>query len=162
MYARHLPAISGYLHRRVEFDDVEDLAADVFAVAWRRRDQVRAGEEAPWLFRIAAHLVANHRRRLAVRRSLLGLLAAPDSAPSAESLALRDAELGEAWSTLRPREREVLSLVVIDDLAVADAARALGISPNAASIRLHRAKRSLAAALKPERKIEATDDISQV
>jgi RNA polymerase sigma-70 factor (ECF subfamily) len=64
-YAEHLPAVSGYLYRRVERRFVEDLAADVFAVAWRRRASVTAGEELPWLYRIAANLVANHRRKQA-------------------------------------------------------------------------------------------------
>ena len=41
----------------------------------------------------------------------------------------------------------MLALVVLDDLAVAEAAVALGVTPNAVSVRLHRAKKSLAAAL---------------
>ena len=106
-----------------------------------------AGEELPWLYRIASYLVANHRRRLAAKASMLGLLSVPDSAPSAESLVTADAELARAWSSLAPNDREVLALVVIDDLAVSDAAVALGISANAVSIRLHRAKKALAAAL---------------
>ena len=64
VYSEHLPAISRYLARRVERDAVEDLAADVFALAWRKRDAVRPGEELPWLYRIAANLVANHRRKI--------------------------------------------------------------------------------------------------
>lgn len=147
IYTQHLGAVSRYLARRVDRDDVDDLAADVFAVAWRKRGSVTADEELPWLYRIASYLVANHRRRLAAKASMLGLLSMPDSAPSAESLVTADAELARAWSTLTPNDREVLALVVIDDLAVSDAAVALGISANAVSIRLHRAKKALAAAL---------------
>lgn len=147
VYAEHLSAVSRYLARRVDSADVEDLAADVFAIAWRKRAQVVPGEELPWLYRIAAYQVANHRRRLAARASVLGLLAVPDSAPSAESLVTADADLARAWAAISPRDREVLGLVVIDDLAVAQAAVALGITPNAVSVRLHRAKKALADAL---------------
>lgn len=145
VYTQHLTAVSRYLARRVARADVDDLAADVFAIAWRKRDSVAEGEELPWLYRIASYQVANHRRRLAARASVLGLLSVPDSAPSAESLVTADAELARAWGAIGPRDREVLALVVLDDLAVSDAAVALGISANAVSIRLHRAKKALAA-----------------
>lgn len=147
VYTQHLPAVSRYLARRVDRADVDDIAADVFAIAWQKRGSVTPGEELPWLYRIAAFQVANHRRRLAARASVLGLLSVPDSAPSAESLVTADAELARAWASIGPRDREVLALVVLDDLSVGDAAVALGVSANAVSIRLHRAKKALAAAL---------------
>lgn len=147
LYTQHLPAVSRYLARRVDRADVDDIAADVFAIAWQKRGSVTPGEELPWLYRIAAFQVANHRRRLAARASVLGLLSVPDSAPSAESLVTADAELARAWASIGPRDREVLALVVLDDLSVGDAAVALGVSANAVSIRLHRAKKALAAAL---------------
>ncbi|MCY7290298.1 MAG: sigma-70 family RNA polymerase sigma factor, partial [Cryobacterium sp.] len=143
-YSTYLPAIGGYLARRVEHRFVEDLAADVFAVAWRRRDTVTPGEELPWLYRIAANLVANHRRRQATAASLLFALRATDTAPSAEDIALSDLALADAWRRLRPRDREVLALAVLEDLPIAAIATALGISANAVSIRLHRAKKTLA------------------
>src|SRR5690606_15805284 len=52
VYRRHLPAVSAYLARRVPREDVEDLASDVFAIAWRKRATVTPGEELPWLYRI--------------------------------------------------------------------------------------------------------------
>jgi len=170
VYTQHLGAVSRYLARRVDRTDVDDLAADVFAIAWRKRQTVTAGEELPWLYRIASYQVANHRRRLAARASVLGLLAVPDSAPSAESLVTADAELARAWAAIGPRDREVLALVVLDDLSVGDTAVALGVSVNAVSIRLHRAKKALAAQLDAigETDVEGTDvegtdvDISDV
>lgn len=143
-YAKYLPAVSGYLYRRVERRFVEDLAADVFAIAWRRRASVAEGEELPWLYRIAANLVANHRRKQARGGALFAILRPPDSAPSAEDIVIADASLAEAWRALRPQEREILALALVEDLAVGDIAVALDISANAVSIRLHRAKRKLA------------------
>jgi len=147
VYRQHLSAVSAYLARRVEREAVEDLAADVFAVAWRKRASVTPGEELPWLYRIASYQVANHRRRHAVRANALALFTAPDAAPAADAAFEGDPQLARAWRNLTGPQREVLALVVLDGLAVAEAAVALGVTPNAASIRLHRAKRALAAAL---------------
>jgi RNA polymerase sigma-70 factor (ECF subfamily) len=143
-YTQHLSAVSGYLYRRVERQFVEDLAADVFAIAWRRRAAVTEGEELPWLFRIAANVVSNHRRKQATGLALVRALRPDDSAPSAEDLVVADATLADAWRRLRPRDREILALALVDDLPVAHISVALGISANATSIRLHRAKRRLA------------------
>jgi RNA polymerase sigma-70 factor (ECF subfamily) len=148
VYRRHLPAVSAYLARRVDRSDVEDLASDVFAIAWRKRASVAPGEELPWLYRIASYLVANHRRRLAIRANALALFTVPDAAPAADAAFDGDPELARAWRALPGAQREILALVVLDGLAVADAAVALGVSANAASIRLHRAKRALAKALR--------------
>jgi RNA polymerase sigma-70 factor, ECF subfamily len=142
-YAQYLPAVSGFLYRRVERGFVEDLAADVFAIAWRRRNTVIEGEELPWLYRIAANVVSNHRRKQATGLALLGSLRPADSAPSAEDIAVADASLATAWRNLRRQEREILALALVEELAIGDVAFTLGITPNAASIRLHRAKKKL-------------------
>lgn len=143
-YAQYLPAVSSYLSRRVEHRFVEDLAADVFAVAWAKRESVARGEELPWLYRIAANLVANHRRRQASGASVLHLLRTPDSAPSAEDIVIADVSLAAAWRQLKARDREVLALALLEDLPIASIATSLGISANAVSIRLHRARKTLA------------------
>jgi len=144
VYAEHLPAISRYLARRVERDAVEDLAADVFALAWRKRDAVTPGEELPWLYRIAANLVANHRRRLAASASFIASLRPADSAPAADDIVLADQSLAAAWKQLKAKDREVLALSVFEELPVATIATALRVSANAVSIRLHRARKQLA------------------
>ncbi len=144
VYARHLGAVSGYLYRRVEARFVEDLAADVFAIAWRRRESVTPGEELPWLYRIAGNVVSNHRRKEATGFRLFAALRPADSAPSAEDIVLADASLAEAWRRLRPHDREILALALVEDLPITDVAVSLGISANAASIRLHRAKSRMA------------------
>ncbi len=143
-YRQYLPAVSGYLFRRVEREQVEDLAADVFAIAWRKRASVAEGEELPWLYRIAANVVANHRRKQTTGNALLAALKPADSAPSAEDIVVADASLATAWRQLRPAEREVLALALVEDLSPAELAVALGVSVNAASIRLSRARAKLA------------------
>ncbi len=147
VYTEHLPAISRYLARRVHRDHVEDLAADVFALAWRKRESVTKGEELPWLYRIAANLVANHRRKLAASTSFIASLRPADSAPAADDIVIADQQLATAWKQLKATDREVIALATFEELPIGTIATALGISANAVSIRLHRARKQLAALL---------------
>jgi RNA polymerase sigma-70 factor (ECF subfamily) len=154
VYSEYLGPIRAYLARRVAFAEVEDLTADVFAVAWRKRAKVASGEELPWLYTIASYVVANHRRKEKNRLDVLGLFTRPDSAPAADAFMEGDPELATAWQKLDVAKRELLALVIIDGVGVSEAARILGLTPNAVSIRLHRAKKELATALNsktPER-----------
>jgi RNA polymerase sigma-70 factor, ECF subfamily len=59
--------------------------------------------------------------------------------------------VAEALARLRPAEREALLLVVWDGLSYTETARVLGCSPNAAGLRVHKAKAKLRAALTPAR-----------
>jgi len=147
VYSAYVGPIRAYLARRVAYGDVEDLAADVFAVAWRKRASVTPGEELPWLYTIASYVVANHRRKESNRLDVLWLFSTPDSAPSADAFLEGDPELATAWQGLPTAQRELLALVVIDGVGVGEAATVLGLSANAVSIRLHRAKKALASAL---------------
>lgn len=146
-YEEFVAPISRFVARRVERGDVDDIVADVLSVAWRKHHTVTEGEELPWLYRIASNLVANHRRKTARNGRLIATLVVRDPAPSAESIAVADVSLATAWARLSPRYREVLALVAIDGLTVAETAVALGITPNAVSVRLNRARTQLAAEL---------------
>jgi DNA-directed RNA polymerase specialized sigma24 family protein len=82
--------------RRVSGREIaEDVVADTFAVAWRRRDRI-PDPALPWLYAIAGHVIANQYRSTRRRRDLDMRLAhetgnvAPVSDP-AESLGRRDA-----------------------------------------------------------------------
>ena len=144
VYREYLVAIRAYLARRVPFGDVEDLAADVFAVAWKKRASVTPGEELPWLYRIAAFVVANYRRKERHRLDVLWLFHEPNTAPAADSFLETDPDSANARNRLTTTQQELLALVVVDGLAVQDVAVVMGTTPNAVSIRLHRAKKALA------------------
>ena len=147
VYREYLGPIRAYFARRVPFGDVEDLAADVFAVAWKKRASVTLGEELPWLYRIASFVVANYRRKERHRLDVLWLLHEPNTAPAADSFLETDPDLANAWNRLTTAQQELLALVVVDGLAVQDVAVVMSTTPNAVSIRLHRAKKALAEGL---------------
>ena len=143
-YRAYLPAITKFLARRVEPEHVEDLCSDLFMKAWQKRDLAPAGFELAWLYSIGGHLIANHRRKQNTTGKLIAALSTPKFAPSAESLAIADLALGEAWKKLKPAEQTLMSLVALDGLTVTEAAQVLGITANAASVRLNRTRTKLA------------------
>jgi DNA-directed RNA polymerase specialized sigma24 family protein len=51
--------------------DAEDLVARTLEIAWRRIDDVPAGEPLPWLYAVARNLWRNQTRRDRRRRELL-------------------------------------------------------------------------------------------
>jgi RNA polymerase sigma-70 factor (ECF subfamily) len=138
-FRNHLPAVSKYLARRVSLSDVEDLASDIFEIAWRKRQDFQEGSELAWLYRIGGYVVANHRRKEA-NRAWLPLLDTDAAAPSAEDLGIANVSIAQAWSKLKPSDRNILALSTFDGLSVTELAVALEISPNTASQRLGRAR----------------------
>lgn len=144
----HYSQVLAFSMRRVSGREIaEDVVADTFAVAWRRRDQI-ADPALPWLYAIAGNVIANQYRSTSRRHNLdlrlrhEGGAVASDSDP-AESLGRRDA-FSAAFALLAEPEREVLRLVAWDGLDTGDAARVFGCSPGAFRVRLHRARRKLA------------------
>lgn len=150
----HYAQMLAFSMRRVSSREIaEDVVADTFAIAWRRRDRI-PDPALPWLYAIGAHVIANQYRSARRRHDLDLRLAgeagavAPGSDP-AESLDRRDA-FSVAFALLTEAEREVLRLIAWDGLDTSDAARVFGCSPGAFRVRLHRARRKLAKQLKAE------------
>ena len=148
IYRDYQTPIAKFLARRVEFVDVEDLCSEVFEIAWTKRSQAVAGFELPWLYRIASFVIANSRRKTAGRSRLISALSVADHSPSAEAIAIADIALADAWGKLSAAERGILALVAFEGLRVDQVAASLGLTPNAASIRLHRARTKLSELLK--------------
>ncbi len=148
VFREYLAPISKYLARRVEGQFIEDLASDVFAIAWQKRDQIPKDFELPWLYRTARYVVSNHRRKGSVTAKFLASLAAPVAAPSAEHLALAEMGLEQAWSKLDANEQEILSLSAFEGLSSKEIARVVESSENAVNIRLSRVRKKFADYLK--------------
>jgi RNA polymerase sigma-70 factor, ECF subfamily len=131
-----------------------DLTAETFAQAWhslRRFRDMADGSAAPWLFGIARNLLRQyhkHNRIETAARQRLGLPAfaegdeyeAVDERVAARSLA---PALAAAVRLLPPDQRAALELRVVQQLDYEEVAGRLGISQNAARLRVSRALRSL-------------------
>lgn len=146
-FAQHATSIHRYFVRRAAHDDVDDLTAEVFATAWRRRDKVPEGFELPWLYKTASFVLANHRRK-----PTLTLIAeygrGEEEASTTRSvdpadLVMADDEVRRAMSTLSARDRTVLMLHAWEGLDGEGLAHALGLTRGGAATALSRARARL-------------------
>jgi RNA polymerase sigma-70 factor (ECF subfamily) len=145
LFERHYSELRRYVMRRVEDGGVEEVLAETFAVAWRRRDQMPV-PALPWLFGICHKVIANHRRSARRRARLLGRLTRTrvDVGRDPAEIFAERSEISRAFSQLSDSQREVLRLVAWEGLGATAAARVLGCSPAAFRVRLHRARSELA------------------
>lgn len=140
----HATPVHRYLARRVPADDVEDLSADVLTIAWRRRDEVPAGAELPWLYRTAGFVVANHRRKS--RPIPVGEVPEHPDDDDPALLAVRDDVARRALAALSARDRQIILLHAWEGLTGEGLAEVLGIGRGGADAALSRARSRLAAA----------------
>lgn len=146
----HRQVLAYCLRRCRDRADALDAAADAYVVAWRRFGDLPDGPAALlWLFATARRVIANQRRssqRQQRLRSRLRTLTV--SEPSLEDLVASDEERQNVLSALdrlSEDDQELLRLTEFEQLPHADVASLLGISANAVGVRLHRARRRLAA-----------------
>lgn len=139
------PRLLAYAMRRLmDHAAAEEVAAEAFVVAWRRRAE-SIEDETAWLFAIARKLVANQLRAAERRGRLADRMAnewsrqAPDLAAA---VADRD-ELLRALAGLPEGDRELLLLLAWERLDRSQAAAVLGCSRATLAVRLHRARRRL-------------------
>jgi RNA polymerase sigma-70 factor, ECF subfamily len=144
LFVEHSGAVRAYAARRVAHDVVDDVSSDVFVVAWRRLEDMPE-DALPWLLACARRIIANQRRSARRWAALRDRLVDEQSAPAA--FAAADSALGEALATLSAGDREVLMLVAWEGLDAQRAAVVIGCSQRAFAMRLHRARRRLAAAM---------------
>jgi len=135
-------------------DEADDVAAETFGVAWRRRGDLPAGNGARlWLFGTARMLIANQRRSTGRRERLHRRveMIAPTLAPTPDPADLVGERDGDpilvALATLTNDDRDLLVMRTWDGMAVTDIAALLDVTPNAVSVRLSKARTRLAAAL---------------
>nr|WP_247601830.1 sigma-70 family RNA polymerase sigma factor [Cellulomonas denverensis] len=144
MFQDHAGAVHRYLVRRGAGPEAEDLTAEVLTVAWRRRADVPAGAELPWLYRTAGFVLANHRRK----GRPVPVAELPDEAdPDDPALrAVRDDQVRQALAALGARDREILLLAAWEGMSGAELAEVLGIGRGGADAALSRARSRLRAA----------------
>ena len=150
LHQAHYADLVRYFARRGGADDADDLAAEMFIIAWRKLP-ADLDNPRPWLFGVARKVLGNFRRTHERRHSLDvpvddgGARAMRDPSHSGE-IAIR-LDLQRAWNALAPVDQEILALTAWEGLTSAEAATALGIRRPGAAMRLSRARDHLRAQL---------------
>lgn len=150
LYTEHVHQVARWAERLAGPDvDLEDIVHEVFCIVHRQRARFRRDSSvATWLFGITNNVVRHRRRKERWRRWLTG--SAEETAGHLVSPApdpLRHAERDEATrtvyrllDTLPERDRQVLILFELEELAADEVAALLKIKPANARLRLHRAR----------------------
>lgn len=151
----HRHAFKAFLTARVgSAADAEDILQNGLAKAVQRAaDLHEDGNALPWFYQLLRNAVVDHyRSRGAVQRrdsalgTTLNALEA-DVVPPATWETHLCACLGGVVDTLKPQSAELLRRVDLNEEPAQDAALALGLTPNHASVILHRARKDLRARL---------------
>ena len=144
--------VYAYARRHVGDHDADDVVAEVFLAAWRRRDELPE-RVLPWLLVTARNVIRNQRRS-GRRADALWLAAVSDlwhlghDMPAEDALIEREEHLRALAACTRP-EREALLLVAWDGLTPAEAAQVAGCSTRAFTVRLSRARARMRESLGP-------------
>lgn len=139
-YSRDIVAYCGW--RAASPSDAQDAVAEVFLTAWRRLDDVPAGDDARvWLYATARRVIANQRRSSRRRSALHERLAVEAAAtPGAQGTDRDESLVHEVLARLGPRDREVLLLAEWEGLTPGQIGVVLGCPTVTARGRLHRAR----------------------
>jgi RNA polymerase sigma factor (sigma-70 family) len=157
LFEQYSATIYNYCFRQTaSWDTAEDLTSTVFLEAWRCRDRlvVEQGSVLPWLYGIATNVCRRQRRTVfrrwrAVRR-LPPEVDQPDPADDVAGRVDDERRMSEVLSVIErlpAGERDVVALVVWEQLDYQSAAAALDIPVGTVRSRLHRARRRLSTSL---------------
>src|SRR4051794_10133967 len=62
LFASSYPRVLGYARVMVRSSEAEDVVADTYMIARRKRAQIPSGAEIGWLIGVAGRVISNHRR----------------------------------------------------------------------------------------------------
>jgi RNA polymerase sigma-70 factor (ECF subfamily) len=149
LFDRHAPHIHRYLARRAGREVADDLVAETFLAAFAKRDRydLSRADARPWLYGIATNLVGQHRRDEARQyRISQAAVAEPDVRGHAERVAADVTAqamrplLNAALAALPTGDRDVLLLIVWEQLTYQEVSQALAIPVGTVRSRLNRAR----------------------
>lgn len=143
--------VVAYALRRATPEDAADVVAATFTIAWDKLADVPNDEGAlVWLLATARRTLANEHRRRLRGSALFQRLVADLGRVTSDRCEPVDEEAvvaRTAFGALSPDDQELLGLVGWEGLGLADLASVLGITKNAAGVRLHRARARFSARL---------------
>lgn len=149
-YRAHYWAVSRFVARRLDSgqaDDVEEVVAEVFSIAWRRRAELPESP-LPWLYGVARNCLSNTVRGFGRYRRLLHRLGNHEAAHRRQTVDSPDTDRPGSWvhealDRLSTADQEVLRLTAWEELTLQELAVTLGCTQSAAAMRLHRARNRL-------------------
>jgi RNA polymerase sigma-70 factor (ECF subfamily) len=160
IFDRHFDTIHRYVDRRAGRDAADDLAGEVFRIAFEQRRRFKPTHESalPWLYGLATNVLLKHWRAGAREERALeriGRHIEPQDAETSAADSRLDAEpigrrLAAALAELPQRDRDVVILIAWEELSYEEVAAALAIPEGTVRSRLNRARRALRAALTAE------------
>jgi RNA polymerase sigma-70 factor (ECF subfamily) len=124
----------------------EDVVQEILlAIHTKRATYDPARFFLPWMYAIARYKVVDHLRRNGPRR--LKTVPLDEEIESLEAIAAEplgaDRDVLALCESLPPKQREILKLVKLEGLSVAEASARTGYSPADVKVSVHRARRSL-------------------
>ena len=136
-----------FLEARVESRDAaEDVLQAAFVKGLTKADDLREGESAvAWCYRLLRNAVIDHHRRRAAEQRRLDVRAQTLS-EGTDDEALREtvcACVSELLPLLKPEYSVALRRAELEGASLQTLAQELGITPNNAGVRLHRARAAL-------------------
>jgi RNA polymerase sigma factor (sigma-70 family) len=136
-----------FLERRVGNRAVaEELLQAAFVRSLEKSGALREGESAvAWFYRLLRNALIDHYRRQAAEGRALEREAreATEVGPDPELKEAICACVGELLPTLKPEYAQLLRQVDLEERSVPEVAAEVGITPNNAGVRLHRARQAL-------------------
>jgi RNA polymerase sigma-70 factor (ECF subfamily) len=156
LFDRYAADIHHYAARRLGASAADDLVAETFLAAFRRRSSydTSRSQARPWLYGIATTLIARQRRsEQRLYRALARTGVDPLPEPIADQVVRRVAAQGQqrrlaaALAGLSPADREVLLLLAWGGLSYEEIAEAVAVPVGTVRSRLHRARRKVREAL---------------
>jgi RNA polymerase sigma factor (sigma-70 family) len=155
LYDRHRGRVFRHAYRLAGGQqDAEGATATAFLELWRRRNKVRLvdGSILPWLLVTTTNTARNLQRAKARHGRLVDAIPRGTEAdatldPAHPSHHPMDEVVAQALAVLKPLDLRLVSLVVFEDYPMSAAAEAVGLTPGAARVRMHRARLRMKAAL---------------
>jgi RNA polymerase sigma-70 factor (ECF subfamily) len=146
LLARNHERFLRFVRGKVGADAVaEDIVHGAYVKAAERAAELKSEESAvAWFYRILATTTVDHLRLASrERKAVAALMRETDVAISDEPPRRICGCVKDALPTLKPEYADAISAVDVEGTRVDQHASAVGITPNNASVRLHRARAAL-------------------
>jgi RNA polymerase sigma factor (sigma-70 family) len=168
VYDRHAPQIYRFVARRLGDQAADDIVAETFLAAFRRRERydLKHVDARPWLYGIAVNLIGKHRRSevrmwRALARGGVDPIADGDTDEADDRLTASQSrpELAAAIAELNSADRHVLLLFAWAELSYEQVAVALQIPVGTVRSRLSRARRKVRESLRGQDPADQTEEL---